>query len=134
MHAADRPPLWGIPFAVKDNVDVQGFTTTAACKDFSYEPERSAPAVQALLNAGVDPKLQFCEPEPVKPPILYPCSLGNTTHAHRVHHTSCCVSCAVLCLSCHVLFSIHVLFLVHAYACNVYSQSSAAIEPHIVDA
>ena len=52
VHAADRPPLWGIPFAVKDNVDVAEFTTTAACKDFSYKPEQSAPAVQALLNAG----------------------------------------------------------------------------------
>lgn len=52
VHAADRPPLWGIPFAVKDNIDVAGFKTTAACKDFAYEPEDSAPAVQALLNAG----------------------------------------------------------------------------------
>ncbi|KAA6421491.1 MAG: allophanate hydrolase [Trebouxia sp. A1-2] len=52
VHAADRPPLWGIPFAVKDNIDVAGFKTTAACKDFTYEPEDSAPAVQALLNAG----------------------------------------------------------------------------------
>lgn len=52
MHAADRPPLWGIPFAVKDNVDVKGMNTTAACKDYSYMPDASAPAVQALLNAG----------------------------------------------------------------------------------
>lgn len=52
VHAADRPPLWGIPFAVKDNIDVAGFKTTAACKDFAYESEDSAPAVQALLNAG----------------------------------------------------------------------------------
>ncbi len=52
VHAADRPPLWGIPFAVKDNIDVAGFKTTAACKDFAFKPEDSAPAVQALLNAG----------------------------------------------------------------------------------
>ena len=50
--AADRPPLWGIPFAVKDNVDVAGYQTTAACKDFAYTPETSAAAVQALINAG----------------------------------------------------------------------------------
>ena len=50
--AADRPPLWGVPFAVKDNIDVAGFETTAACKAFAYTPETSAAAVQALLNAG----------------------------------------------------------------------------------
>ena len=52
MPSADRPPLWGIPFAVKDNIDVEGFNTTAACNDFAFKPEESAPAVQALLNAG----------------------------------------------------------------------------------
>ena len=52
MPSADRPPLWGIPFAVKDNIDVEGFITTAACKAFAYMPKDSAPAVQALLNAG----------------------------------------------------------------------------------
>lgn len=51
--AADRPPLWGIPFAVKDNIDVVGFHTTAACKAFAYMPDKSAAAVQALLDAGV---------------------------------------------------------------------------------
>ena len=52
MPSADRAPLWGVPFAVKDNIDVEGFPTTAACKAFSYQPQESAPAVQALLNAG----------------------------------------------------------------------------------
>ena len=52
MPSADRAPLWGVPFALKDNIDVEGFPTTAACKDFTYQPEESAPAVQALLNAG----------------------------------------------------------------------------------
>ncbi|KAL3157245.1 hypothetical protein ABBQ38_001481 [Trebouxia sp. C0009 RCD-2024] len=52
IPSADRPPLWGVPFAVKDNIDVEGFPTTAACQAFSYQPQDSAPAVQALLNAG----------------------------------------------------------------------------------
>jgi len=45
-------PLWGVPFAVKDNLDVAGLPTTAACPAYSYTPERSAPAVQRLLDAG----------------------------------------------------------------------------------
>src|SRR5260221_866196 len=35
-------PLFGAPFAVKDNIDVAGLTTTAACPAFSYQPSRSA--------------------------------------------------------------------------------------------
>jgi allophanate hydrolase len=50
--AEARGPLWGVPFAVKDNVDVAGMPTTCACPDFSYVPEASAPAVVALLAAG----------------------------------------------------------------------------------
>ncbi len=45
-------PLWGLPFAVKDNVDVAGLPTTAACPDFAYRPEATAPAVARLLAAG----------------------------------------------------------------------------------
>jgi allophanate hydrolase len=47
-----RYPLWGIPFAVKDNIDVAGRPTTAACPDFAFVPERSATAVDRLLDAG----------------------------------------------------------------------------------
>ncbi len=47
----DRP-LFGIPFAVKDNIDVEGLPTTAACPAFSYVPPRSAGAVQKALDAG----------------------------------------------------------------------------------
>lgn len=50
----DSLPLWGIPFAVKDNIDVQGFVTTAACREFSErKASDSAPAVQVLLDAGI---------------------------------------------------------------------------------
>ena len=48
----DGKPLWGIPFAVKDNIDVAGMSTTAACPGFSYIPEMDAPAVRRLLDAG----------------------------------------------------------------------------------
>lgn len=44
--------LWGLPFAVKDNIDVAGLPTTAACPGYAYTPADSAPAVQALLDAG----------------------------------------------------------------------------------
>jgi len=45
-------PLYGIPFAVKDNIDCSGLPTTAACPGFSYLPAQSAFAVQRLLDAG----------------------------------------------------------------------------------
>ena len=45
-------PLYGIPFAVKDNIDLAGLPTTAACPAFAYLPERSATVVQLLLDAG----------------------------------------------------------------------------------
>jgi allophanate hydrolase len=47
-----QQPLWGIPFAVKDNIDVAGLSTTAACPDFLYMPDRSATVVEKLLAAG----------------------------------------------------------------------------------
>ena len=45
-------PLWGVPFAVKDNIDVVGLPTTAACPGFAYIAHATAPAVQRLLDAG----------------------------------------------------------------------------------
>ncbi|HYX02395.1 MAG TPA: amidase family protein, partial [Reyranella sp.] len=45
-------PLYGIPFAVKDNIDVVGLATTAACPGFAYKPERSAEVVRRLVEAG----------------------------------------------------------------------------------
>jgi allophanate hydrolase len=44
--------LFGIPFAVKDNIDVAGMPTTAGCPAFAYTPRNSAPVVKALLQAG----------------------------------------------------------------------------------
>src|SRR5579859_3225708 len=51
-EAAAPLPLFGIPFAVKDNIDVAGMPTTAACPDFTYTPERSAAVVERLEAAG----------------------------------------------------------------------------------
>jgi len=45
-------PLYGIPFAIKDNIDLAGRPTTAACPDFSYTPEANASVVQRLIDAG----------------------------------------------------------------------------------
>jgi allophanate hydrolase len=48
----DGKPLHGVPFAVKDNIDVAGLPTTAACPAFAYTPEQSAFVVEALNRAG----------------------------------------------------------------------------------
>lgn len=50
--AGERLPLFGVPFGVKDNIDVAGFATTAACPAFAYEPLASAPTVERLVAAG----------------------------------------------------------------------------------
>lgn len=48
----DSLPLYGVPFAVKDNIDVQGLPTTAGCPDYAYSPQQHAFVVQALVDAG----------------------------------------------------------------------------------
>ncbi|KAK6454008.1 urea amidolyase [Scheffersomyces xylosifermentans] len=45
-------PLYGVPVAIKDNIDVKGFETTAACPSFAYKPEDDATTVKLLRNAG----------------------------------------------------------------------------------
>lgn len=72
LHLADEPllaamieaiaafdpaakPLWGVPFAVKDNIDVAGMPTTAACPAFAYSPTEDATVVAKLKAAGAIP-------------------------------------------------------------------------------
>jgi allophanate hydrolase len=48
-------PLYGIPFVIKDNIDLAGVPTTAACPQFAYVPDQSASVVEKLLQAGAIP-------------------------------------------------------------------------------
>lgn len=48
-------PLYGIPFAIKDNIDLAGVPTTAACPEFAYTPSESAEVVRRLIEAGAIP-------------------------------------------------------------------------------
>ncbi|MDU4055045.1 MAG: allophanate hydrolase [Pseudomonas oryzihabitans] len=48
-------PLYGIPFAIKDNIDLAGIPTTAACPAYAYVPERSATLVEQLVALGAVP-------------------------------------------------------------------------------
>lgn len=51
----DSLPLYGVPFAIKDNIDLAGIATTAACPAFAYVAQRSASIVQQLLDLGAIP-------------------------------------------------------------------------------
>jgi allophanate hydrolase len=48
-------PLWGIPFAIKDNMDLAGVPTTAGCPDYAYTPDKHAAVVEKLIAAGAIP-------------------------------------------------------------------------------
>lgn len=52
LAGAAPGPLAGLRFAIKDNIDVAGWPTTAACPAFAYTPAAHAKAVQMLLDAG----------------------------------------------------------------------------------
>jgi len=52
---AAAKPLFGVPFAVKDNIDVAGLPTTAGCPAYAYSPAGNATVVQNLVDAGAIP-------------------------------------------------------------------------------
>ena len=54
-QAPDDLPLYGIPFAIKDNIDLADLPTTAACPAYAYQPQQSAFVVQQLIAAGAIP-------------------------------------------------------------------------------
>ena len=53
--AARRKPLYGVPFAIKDNIDLAGVPTTAGCPAYSYAPDSDATVVGKLIEAGAIP-------------------------------------------------------------------------------
>ncbi|MED5609596.1 allophanate hydrolase [Pseudomonas sp. JH-2] len=54
-RSPDELPLYGVPFAIKDNIDLAGIPTTAACPAFAYVPGESASLVQRLVELGAVP-------------------------------------------------------------------------------
>lgn len=54
-HSPADKPLYGIPFAIKDNIDLAGLDTTAACPDYAYKPGQNAFVVDRLIEAGAIP-------------------------------------------------------------------------------
>ena len=54
-QSVDTRPLYGIPFVIKDNIDLAGIPTSAGCPQFTYVPGRSSTVVQKLIDAGAIP-------------------------------------------------------------------------------
>lgn len=48
-------PLYGVPFAIKDNIDLEGIPTSVGCKKFCYTPKKSAKVISQLINLGAIP-------------------------------------------------------------------------------
>jgi len=54
-YNSEELPLYGVPFAIKDNIDLAEVPTTAACEAYRYVPEKSAYVVAKLIEAGAIP-------------------------------------------------------------------------------
>ena len=80
-------PLWGVPFAIKDNIDVAGVPTTAACPDFAYLAEEDAFVVAQLRAAGA---IWLGKTNPTSsPPGLSACALPLACRATPLTRRSC---------------------------------------------
>ncbi len=55
LKPIETTPLWGVPFAIKDNIDLANIPTSAGCKEFTYTPEKSATVIALLIDAGAIP-------------------------------------------------------------------------------
>lgn len=55
QRKAEELPLYGLPFAIKDNIDLAGIATTAACPAYAYTPGESASLVARLIELGALP-------------------------------------------------------------------------------
>ena len=84
----DAKPLWGIPFAVKDNIDLAGIPTTAACPAYAYTPPESAFAVHALIAAGAVPVGKTNLDQFATGLVGTRSPYGVCTHPHRPEHIS----------------------------------------------
>ena len=61
-------PLYGVPFAVKDNIDCAGLATTAGCPAFAYTPQRDAAVVAKLPIARAEFSWPWLDPVPPEAP------------------------------------------------------------------
>jgi allophanate hydrolase len=52
LSGGEKLPLFGVPYAVKDSIDIAGIPTTVACPAFAYTPAESSPVVLRLKEAG----------------------------------------------------------------------------------
>ncbi|CAH0529912.1 allophanate hydrolase [Vibrio hippocampi] len=55
QQSMESLPLFGVPFAIKDNIDLDDLPTTAGCEAYRYQPDSSAFVVQLLIKAGAVP-------------------------------------------------------------------------------
>ena len=55
LRGRESLPLYGIPFAIKDNIDLEGVPTTAGCPEYAYTPHESATVVRRLITEGAIP-------------------------------------------------------------------------------